>query len=248
MTRPTDEFDLVAELRRQGLGYGRIAEQTGIPKATVANWVKGRRKYRVLRRVCPFVDGIHFCAAHVDPSTYAYLLGVYLGDGYIVRVGRAFALHLYCDVRYSQIIESWRAAVAMVRPNRVRVSNRGNCAMIAAYSTHWTHLFPQHGPGMKHTRPIVLEQWQRAIVETHPKRFIKGLIESDGCRATNKVKQRRYSYTRYLFANESKDILRLFGEACDRIGVEWQYNRPNSISIARRASVELLDEFVGPKR
>jgi hypothetical protein len=35
--------------------------------------------------------------------------------------------------------------------------------------------------------------------------------------------------------------------ACDRIGVEWrQMNRWN-ISVARRASVALLDRFIGPK-
>ena len=30
---------------------------------------------------------------------------------------------------------------------------------------HWPCLFPQHGPGRKHERPIVLEHWQRVIVD-----------------------------------------------------------------------------------
>jgi hypothetical protein len=37
------------------------------------------------------------------------------------------------------------------------------------------------------------------------------------------------------------------GWALDQVGVEWRYNRPNSISIARRAAVAVLDEHVGPK-
>jgi hypothetical protein len=37
------------------------------------------------------------------------------------------------------------------------------------------------------------------------------------------------------------------GEALDRVGVAWRLNRPNSISIARRSSVALMDEHVGPK-
>ena len=50
---------------------------------------------------------------------------------------------------------------------------------------HWPCLFPQHGPGRKHERPIVLEDWQRTIVEAHPGPFLRGLFHSDGCRAKN---------------------------------------------------------------
>jgi hypothetical protein len=37
------------------------------------------------------------------------------------------------------------------------------------------------------------------------------------------------------------------GDALDQAGVEWRFDRPNSISVARRASVALLDEHIGPK-
>ncbi|MEV4456784.1 hypothetical protein [Microbispora sp. NPDC049633] len=52
---------------------------------------------------------------------------------------------------------------------------------------------------------------------------------------------------RYLFKNESAGILRLYGEALDRLGVAWRYNKRNEISVARRDAVARLDEFVGPK-
>ena len=58
---------------------------------------------------------------------------------------------------------------------------------------------------------------------------------------------RWYSYPRYLFSNKSTDILRLCGEALDREGVKWRYNRPDSISVARRSSVALMDTFVRAK-
>lgn len=57
----------------------------------------------------------------------------------------------------------------------------------------------------------------------------------------------KYSYPRYFFSNESLGIQHLFRDACDIIGVEHRNNRRNSISVARRASVALLDEIVGPK-
>ncbi len=55
------------------------------------------------------------------------------------------------------------------------------------------------------------------------------------------------AYPRYLFDNQSRDILRLCGESLDQLGVAWRSSRPNTISVARREAVARLDEFVGPK-
>lgn len=75
------------------------------------------------------------------------------------------------------------------------------------------------------------------------------MIHSDGCRAINRVtvRGRAYAYPRYFFANESRDILAIMGWALDLVGVQWRHNRPHSVSVARRASVALMDEHVGPK-
>ena len=50
-----------------------------------------------------------------------------------------------------------------------------------------------------------------------------------------------------VLSNESRDILRLCGETLDRLGVEWRFSKPNTISVARKDAVARLDEFVGPK-
>lgn len=118
---------------------------------------------------------------------------------------------------------------------------------------HWPCLFPQHGPGRKHERPIVLEPWQREIVERYPGALLKGLFHSDGCRITNwTVRQvagqpRRYEYPRYFFSNESTDIMGICSSALDQLGVAWRMARPNLLSVARREAVARLDEHVGPK-
>jgi hypothetical protein len=114
----------------------------------------------------------------------------------------------------------------------------------------WPCLFPQHGPGEKHLRTIRLEHWQWWLVERHPAEFIAGLIHSDGCRAINRVTVRgkQYEYPRYFFSNHSEGILELFTRACGLLGVECRPNRRNSISVAKRSSVEILDDFIGPKR
>lgn len=57
----------------------------------------------------------------------------------------------------------------------------------------------------------------------------------------------RYVYPRYIFTNASDDIRWLFCDACDALGIDWRRMNARNISIARRASVELLDQFVGPK-
>jgi hypothetical protein len=56
-----------------------------------------------------------------------------------------------------------------------------------------------------------------------------------------------YAYVRYLFSNRSRDIRQLFMDACMAIGVESRPSDAHTISVARRFSVALLDEYVGPK-
>ncbi len=145
-----------------------------------------------------------------------------------------------------------------VRPgNRVWLERKQGCVMVTSTSKHWPCFFPQHGPGKKHERAITLEPWQQQIVDAYPWELLRGLIHSDGCRITNWTtrivngKPKRYEYPRYFFTNTSTDILKLFTDTLDRVGVEWksanQSRRAQSISIARRDSVALMDAHIGPK-
>ena len=130
---------------------------------------------------------------------------------------------------------------------------RTGCTEIKSYSKHWPCLFPQHGPGMKHTRSIVLDSWQNQHVEQHTGAFLRGLFHSDGCRITNWAPRRsagaaqRYEYPRYVFTNKSTDILALCSAALDRLGIAHRFPRPDTISVARREAVAALDAAVGPK-
>jgi hypothetical protein len=138
--------------------------------------------------------------------------------------------------------------------NPVHLVHRQGCTIVGCITRQWLHLFPQHGPGRKHTRPIVLEPWQVELVQQDPRPLIRGLIHSDGCRVTNWTERRvggttkRYTYPRYFFSNASDDIRRIFTDALDQLGIAWRQSNPRNISIARREAVAALDEFVGPKR
>jgi hypothetical protein len=191
----------------------------------------------------------------MDESAYAYLLGLYLGDGHITRGRRdVFVLSLFCSDDWAGLRTAAGSTLSAVMPSSgvFRVQRQG-CTEVKSASKHWPCLFPQHGPGRKHTRKIELEQWQLAIVQKYPGEFAKGLFHSDGWRGVNRVRRRLadadqwYEYSRYLFDNESRDILRLCGETLNQLGVAWRFSRPNTISVARREAVARLDEFVGPK-
>jgi hypothetical protein len=193
-----------------------------------------------------------------DPWSYSYLLGVYLGDGWVGPVGRTSVLIARLDTDYPDIVDDCVAAAILAVPDaRVAVHPVKNqrCVGVQSYHPRWLDLFPQYGPGRKHKRAIVLSAWQRAIVDAHPKPFLRGLIHSDGCRTVNRFKTRlpsgrvaEYEYPRYFFSNLSADIRGLFCEYCERLGIRWTQSNPRNISVSHRASVAALDEFVGPKR
>src|SRR5829696_3707741 len=114
---------------------------------------------------------------------------------------------------------------------------------------------PQHGPGRKHDRPIVLTAWQRELTQVHPGALVRGLIHSDGCRTINRFttklpsgRTQEYAYPRYFFSNESADIRAIFCEHAEVLGVRWSQSNRRNISISDKKSVAILDEVVGPKR
>jgi hypothetical protein len=194
-----------------------------------------------------------------EPLTdYSYLLGLYLGDGCISVAGdRAkgvWKLRIMCADSWPGLIQECAHAMQAIRPdNKVMMIQREGCTEVLSCWRHWPCLFPQHGPGEKHLRKIELADWQQFIVKRYPGKFARGLLHSDGYRGLNRVRrvlaegERWYEYPRYLFVNESRDILRLCGETLDRLGVEWRFSKPNTISVAKRDAVARLDEFVGPK-
>lgn len=247
-----NEVDEVLRLVAEGWNDCRIARATGINRTTVREWrvlgPPGRgRSASTSERAggCPRCD-----QAAVDEPAYAYLLGLYLGDGYISRGPRTYRLRIFQDQRYPLLITLGCRTIARVRggdDRKVGVVPQVGCVAISSYWNHWPCLFPQHGPGMKHQRSIRLAGWQQQLVDRYPRQLLRGLIHSDGYRGMNRVWKGKYSYPRYLFTNYSTDILQIFRGACDAIGVAHRNSKPNTISVARRADVAALDAFVGPK-
>lgn len=242
----------------RGERHAAIAAALGVPLDTVRLWIYGRIPHAVRVQIEPERWCRHCGGEAHDPSAlprpqYGYLLGMYLGDGNIFQHSHnSYSLRLSLCTAYGGIAEESFAALCAVRGRPPRFQRLGatECFQLVSYWRAWPCLFPQHGPGRKHSRPIFLAEWQREIVAADPRPFLRGLIHSDGWRGTNRVfvKGKHYEYSRYQFSNRSQDIKDLFCWACDLLGVEWRLWAKHHISVARRASVAKLDEFIGPKR
>jgi hypothetical protein len=237
----------VDKLIARGASDYAIAAITGVPRATVANWRRhpdrGPREVEPPERWRPS-----------DPAAYAYLLGLYLGDGCLAPKGSPLMIAL--DARYPGIVDSSQAAIERVVSGISvhRYHPKENLVRVVASTPLWPRIFPQHGPGRKHMRRIELVDWQIDVTHAYPQDLLRGLIHSDGCRTTNRFKVElpsgrvgEYEYPRYFFSNLSDDIRRIFCDRCELLGIRWTQSNPRNISISHRTSVARLDEFIEPK-
>jgi hypothetical protein len=247
----------VFALKAIGLTDRQISTLTRVPINTIRTWRNGRLP------LCarPAVLSEHSTTrsepvpdlSTLPTADYAYLLGMYLGDGWLAKNGSSFILRITLDEAYPGIIAECEQAIQRVAPEQLvyaRPAPDGKrCVTVACTWRAWVLLFPQHGPGRKHKRRIELADWQQTIVDAKPGAFLRGLIHTDGWRGLNRVhvKGRDYAYPRYQFSNRSDDIRRLFTDTCDKLGIEWRQWTRYHISVARRESVSFLDSFIGPK-
>jgi hypothetical protein len=194
-----------------GESLSSVSRRLGVSRSALRAW-RDCDGERLTRPECPRCAGGELASA-----AYAHLLGLYLGDGCLARHRRdVYALRISCDDRYPRLMDEAEGSILAV------------------------HLFPQHGPGRKHLRRIVLEDWQEEIVAECPEALLRGLFDSDGCGLTNWTTRtvggqlKRYEYPRYLFANESSDIMRICQQTLDALGIPWRMPRPNRLSVAPR--------------
>jgi hypothetical protein len=243
--RGAAEVQVVLRLVQAGLRDQIISDLTGVPRTTVRDWRRGKLAAVYGR---PADD-----PSRIPPEPYAYLLGIYLGDGSLSALPRAvWKLRVSCDAKYPAIIDAIAYAMSAVRGRgQAGIYPRpGRCVEVAMYWKAWPRLFPQHGPGPKWKRRIELADWQQAIVEQQREAFLCGLIDSDGCRITAHYREKngvRRQYGRYVFSNRSEDIHRLFTDSLDALEIHWTRANRKDTAVARQRDVRELDRFIGFK-
>lgn len=245
MTHPASIVLGAQRLAAQGLNATEISRRIGVPRPTVRDWLYGKTP-RPPADHCPRCDSTHAAIDELLPE-YVYLLGLYLGDGCISTHPRGvYRLRITLDTAYPGIIAAAEAAIRAVLPrSTVGQVRKEGCVEVCSYSKVWPCLFPQHGPGKKHERPIVLQPWQSDLVRQHPELLLRGLIHSDGCRFIN-TGRKNWRCPRYSFSNRSDDIREIFCQACELLGLRWT-TCPYTVYVSRRDDVAILDGFIGPK-
>jgi len=256
--RSRAQYDRVKRLALLGWRDCDISCATGVPARTVNQWRRGDRRGPSRRPRTAPVEPPGPPWRPVERSVYSYLLGLYLGDGHVsIPVSGSSFLRLFLDSRHHGVVDEAAAAIAVVtHGSRVTRQRKTDQQMTILQCTwrRWPDAFPQYGPGPKHERSIELTPWQEEVVTAYPRELLRGLIHSDGCRTVNRFstclpsgRVAEYAYVRYFFSNRSEDILRLFADACDRLGVHTTRSNHRNLSVSRRDGVAVLDSFVGPK-
>src|SRR4051794_18513215 len=251
--RNDESVDLALALSDLGLIDRENAAVSGVAIKTIRRWRRLYQRGGIARGShvypCPFCDG-----RTMDNAAYAHLLGWYLCDGSISTARTSYLLSIINDETYPGLNDEIADLIGKVRgglPTAIRKA-RGAVRTESKWA-HWPCLFPQHGPGRKHTRPITLEPWQREIVDDHPWMLLRGMFHADGCRSINRVRrsfasgERTYGYPRWFFSNESTDILAICCRTLEQVGIHWTQCRPNMIAVSRTDDVQRMDEFVGVK-
>ena len=247
---PKAKRDAVRRLLGRGLSDYEIARRVDVNRGTVQNWrLKGIPE--------PVEQPAFIPKEWADDrlAAYAYLLGLYLGDGYVGTHPRTFSLIIACDRGHTDLVAECRCVVDLfaAKPSALQIVGETKSVRVVSYGQVWPKLFPQHGPGKKYQRKIELASWQRSITERFPHQLLRGLVHPDGSRCFNTFKvtlktgPKEYSYPRYFFTNYSTDIQGIFTDTCDQLGIRWSRSNWRNISIAHRDSVAHLDSFIGLK-
>lgn len=194
--RSREEVVLVLELVRAGWNDCEISRETGVPRQTILDWRSGRVPDFDRIRTRPFPNWI-CVVCRGDPATlpqtsYTYLLGLYLGDGYIASHARGvYRLRIYCANAYPELIRRCESAMGEVIATKVGRVPCVGCTEVASSSKHWPCLLPQHGPGKKHERRIELVPWQQELVDLDPRPLLWGccIRTGAGCSTGSTVRR-----------------------------------------------------------
>ena len=252
-----EEVKKTLAFKDEGLNYNQISKLTGINRSTVRGWLRGERKSKdefigsasksCNDRIGSFFDELksnsHF------RSDYYYLLGQYLGDGHIVKTPRSYKLRIFSSDCYGKIYDKIVDSIFTITNNKVNYIQKQGCKEVYVYSSIIPTLFPQYGPGKKHTRKIELTDWQLDNIDYAS--LLKGLLQSDGC----------YYYSRgawlYNFVNCSLDIINIYRSCLDNLNIEHRFrargmnNRVSQayvVTVSKKDSVIKMYDLIGSKK
>lgn len=250
--RTKAEYDLVLKLHLSGCNQTKISYKTGIPRSTIKDWLK-KIPFSFTSMDDKFELKNKIVANKNLQSVYSYLLGLYLGDGYINKCKRTFRLRIFLDEKYLKLNKYAEERMKkLFLKNKINVSLQKNksCICLSVYNNELNDIFPQNGLKKKYERKIELLEWQKEIIA--PIELLKGLIHSDGCFYTEKIND-KYTYERFVFSNKSIDLHDIFQKACNTLNIEYDFQHKGNVNfawqtrISKKESVKKLKQIIGTK-
>lgn len=230
--RNINEYNNFLQLKLSGITNTKISKILNIPRTTLNDWeIKGfkSKEQRIFKH---FDDDVWV-------KSYNYILGQYLGDGYIVKIGRVYCLKIYCDAKYKELNDYIFKTLKIIFPsNSIMRNHYQNHIITYVYSNTIPELFPQLGSGLKKNRKIELFEWQKLIIDY--KYLLAGLLHSDGSFYFDR------EYEMCNFTNTSYDILDIFKECCKNIELKFTVTK-NKIHIRNRKDVKWIIDNIGDK-
>jgi intein-encoded DNA endonuclease-like protein len=173
--RPVEEqlflYEEAFRLHSLGLGYRKIAKRLNIPLSTANGWVYSRYNPRNRFRI-----------ADVSPSPdLAYIAGVILGDGYLLKCkqkGRPNSFDYVIGLRAKDLdfVQHFAEALERVLGYKYTIQRLKNGFFrVDGRSRHLYEL-------------LVKNQFIKEVAEHYPKEFIQGFVDSEGCISLNRGK------------------------------------------------------------
>jgi hypothetical protein len=129
-------------LSAAGLSDREVSQITGVPRRTVADWRHGRTPRRTATG--------ELCAGLTPsppPGEYAYLLGLYLGDGWISEGPRAFKIRFALDAAYPDIIAECARALEAIVPGKSAWRGEVGASTLRCIGAAGRAYFPSTAPG-----------------------------------------------------------------------------------------------------
>ena len=183
----------------------KIIEEMGYYSPTAWRLIKGRKKYV---QNYPRVK-VNFS----DERTLSYILGVLLGDGYVILNERKnkylFGLH---QTR-KEFAESFKSALIKLGLHPWVSKTSKNTYRVSARSKSFVEFYNKLT--LKDVRKIVLKN------KENMKEFIRGFYESEGTNSETGSEKRKYKNWEINMVNTNFEVIMLVKEVLDKLGFKF---------------------------
>lgn len=260
----TEIISKVIEEFNNGKNKTQLSKKYNIPRTTIISWLSNpniinkNNNLKILNYITDLdINNIEYAINNNDNikkilnekiDSYSYILGMYLGDGYVDKMKRTYRLRIALDSRQDIVENECIKHLKILFPDNninSRIIKNQNCKTITLYSNLLPYIFPQcRFRGKKHEHDVSLLQYQKNSINLLP--FMKGLFQSDGS-----FYYRNSKYKTYNFSNKSIQIIDMFSECLINLNIlpkiSKKANGVYRIQIQNKKDTDILYNILGEK-